>query len=83
MRPERATIDIVPHDDHFLVLICRAPRGAWDELAPDFAFVLRTVEFDPQAVSPTMQGPLRDQQGNGPKARTGRRDALPTVRIKG
>lgn len=56
--PVRATIDVLAHAGGFLVLVCRAPRADWDELAQDFAFVQRTVELDAEALQPTLQGPL-------------------------
>ena len=59
----RATLDVIPHGERFLVLICRAPMAAWDELAQDFAFVRRTLELDPAALSPAPTGPLQEQRG--------------------
>lgn len=53
-----ATVDVTPHGEHFLVLICRAPAQAWDELAADFAFLRRSVELEPQALAPKLQGPI-------------------------
>ena len=90
---ERATIDVIPHNGNYLVLVCRAPRAAWNELAADFAFVLRTAELDPQSVEPRLQGPLLQQQrkqGKQPRLRTvpaakkpAARRPLPTVKIPG
>lgn len=59
--PGQATVDVIPAQGTFLVLVCRAPVASWDELAGDFAFVQRCVEIDPQAVAPRLQGPLADQ----------------------
>lgn len=56
--PLRAEIDVIPQRDGFLVLACRAPSEAWDELAADFAFVRRSIELDPQSLAPRLQGPL-------------------------
>jgi hypothetical protein len=56
--PMRAVLDVTAHGDQHLVLACVAPDSAWDELAADFDFVRRNVEFAPQALRPTMQGPL-------------------------
>jgi len=61
VRGERATIDVVPHDGRFLVLICRAPRAAWDELDADFTFISRTIELDAPALTPPLQGPLDEK----------------------
>lgn len=57
--PMQATVDVVPHGDHYFVLTCRAPARSWAELAGDFAFALDHVEFTPEAVEPPQQGPLR------------------------
>lgn len=57
---ERATIDVVPYEDRFLVVICRAKGPAWDELADDFAFVRRTIELEREALTPVRQGPLAE-----------------------
>lgn len=57
----QATVDVVPHGDHFLVMICRAPSTSWEELEPDFAFFARTVELDPKSVDPPLQGPLAER----------------------
>jgi len=67
--PTRATVDVIPHRDQFLVLVCRAPAMAWEELAPDFAFLLRSVELEPQAVAPVLQGPLAERERQPRKAR--------------
>lgn len=60
---DRATIDVVPFEDRFLVLICRAPRAAWDELSPDFQFVRRTIELDAAGLNPQPTGPLSRDRG--------------------
>ncbi len=60
---DRATIDVIPFEDHYLVLICHAPKRAWDELLPDFEFVRRTVELDAAGLNPSLQGPLRRSRG--------------------
>lgn len=57
-RPWRATLDVLPHRDAFLVLVCLAPERAWEELAADFAFLRRTPELDAQSLAPRLQGPL-------------------------
>ena len=64
---DRATIDVIPFEDHYLVLICHAPKRAWDELLPDFEFVRRTVELDAAGLTPSLQGPLR--RGRGGRSR--------------
>lgn len=66
----QATVDVVPHDGHFLVLVCFAPAKAWDELEPDFGFFGRTVELDPRSVDPPLQGPVAERaaaQRKGPR----------------
>ena len=60
---ERANLDVIPFNDRFLVLICRAPTSAWDELEQDFAFVRRTLELDRAALSPEPTGPLSESRG--------------------
>ena len=60
---QRAMIDVIPFDDRYLVLICRASQRAWDELAPDFAFVRRTIELDAAGLNPKVQGPLSNKRG--------------------
>ncbi|MCB9877367.1 MAG: hypothetical protein H6835_07175 [Planctomycetes bacterium] len=95
-RATRAAIDVIPDGETFLVLICLAPRSAWDELADDFAFVRRAVELQPEALSPKLQGPLdarttlrRSGRGPlpigvpkpGPAERVPTSDAVPNVRI--
>ena len=57
-----ATIDVIPHQGTFLVLVCIARGTAWEELANDFEFVRRSVELEPQALAPTLQGPLADHE---------------------
>ena len=54
----RAEIDVVAHDGRFLACTCLAPVAAWDELAADFAFARRSIEFAAQALQPRLQGPL-------------------------
>jgi hypothetical protein len=54
----RAEIDVMAHQGQFLALVCLAPAPAWDELAADFEFLRRSIELSPQALSPTLQGPL-------------------------
>jgi len=58
----RATLDVIPHEGAFLVLICRAPASAWDELSQDFAFVRRTLELDRASLTPEPTGPLREER---------------------
>ncbi|MGK0519801.1 MAG: hypothetical protein ACJAUC_002503, partial [Planctomycetota bacterium] len=60
---DRAMIDVIPFDNRFLVLICHAPKRAWNELATDFAFVRRTVELDSAGLNPKRQGPLSSRRG--------------------
>ena len=60
---DRAMIDVIPFDDRYLVLICHAPKHAWNELATDFAFVRRTVELDTAGLNPKRQGPLSNRRG--------------------
>lgn len=61
----RATVDVIPQRDRFVVLVCCAPAAAWDELAPDFAFLLRSIELEAQALAPRLQGPLAEGRGKG------------------
>ncbi len=56
----RATVDVIPHHDGFLVLVCVAPTAAWQELAADFAFLRRSVELQRQSLAPRLQGPLAE-----------------------
>lgn len=58
----QATVDVIPHHGHFLVLVCRAPAAAWDELAADFEFLQRSVELEPQSLAPKLQGPVAARQ---------------------
>ena len=60
---ERAAIDVLPSEHGFLVIVCRAPVAAWDELAGDFAFVRRTLELDAALLNPKRQGPLANDRG--------------------
>jgi len=72
--PVRAVIDVIPHRDGFLALVCTAVDASWNELAPDFDFVRRSIELEPQSLAPTLQGPL------APKAKgKGRSAKEPTV----
>jgi hypothetical protein len=57
---QRATVHVIATDAGFLVLAFVAPLAAWDELAADFAFALRSVEVDGPAMAPRLQGPLLD-----------------------
>lgn len=68
---QRATVDVIPHDGSFLVLLCRAPSAAWDELEKDFAFVRRTLELDGAALNPERTGPLRENRGGKMRPPTG------------
>ena len=68
---QRATVDVIPFEQHYLVLICRGKVSAWDELAPDFAFVRRTVELDAPALNPNPQGPLTTKRGGKMRPPTG------------
>lgn len=65
----RATVDVIPQRDRFVVLVCCAPTAAWDELAPDFAFLLRSLELEAQALAPRLQGPLAESGGKGGNAK--------------
>ncbi|MBX3461928.1 MAG: hypothetical protein KF830_02070 [Planctomycetes bacterium] len=58
----QATVDVIPHADHFLVLVCRAPAAAWEELADDFDFLRRSIELEPQSLAPRLQGPIAERQ---------------------
>ncbi|MFN3241369.1 MAG: hypothetical protein ACE37K_07620 [Planctomycetota bacterium] len=90
---QQATVDVIPFDEQFLVLICRAPRTAWNELSSDYAFVRRTIELDGAALNPRRTGPLSDQRGGRmrppvgpvpepqPAPRIGRTDQTNNVRI--
>lgn len=73
----RAEIDVVGHDGGFLACTCLAPSSAWDELAADFAFVRKSVEFNAQALQPRLQGPLAEPAGTAtsPKLAKPRSDA--------
>ncbi|MCU0867465.1 MAG: hypothetical protein MUC36_27085 [Planctomycetes bacterium] len=76
----RAEVDVVPHRGGFLVLVCTAPQTAWDELAGDFTFLRRSVEFEPQALAPTLQGPLAEQSAprRSRPQHPGPQDVVPT-----
>lgn len=65
---QQATVDVIPHRGHFLVLVCRAPAAAWEELARDFAFLLRSLELEPQSLAPTLQGPIKAREQRASKA---------------
>jgi len=66
--PIAATVDVIPHHGRFLVLVCRAPVMAWDELTPDFAFFVRSIELEAQSMTPTLQGPLAERAEGGGRA---------------
>jgi len=68
---QQATVDVIPFDGHFLMLSCRAPIGALDELAGDFAFVRRTIELEGAALNPTTTGPLKQERGGRMRPPTG------------
>ncbi|MEO6596026.1 MAG: hypothetical protein ABIP94_14850 [Planctomycetota bacterium] len=59
----QATVDVIPNRGEFFVLVCRAPRAAWQELASDFDFLRRSIELSPQGLAPTLQGPLAEPSG--------------------
>jgi hypothetical protein len=59
--PFRATLDVIPQRERYLVLVCMAPVAAWDELAADFAFVRRSIELEAQSLAPRLQGPLAEK----------------------
>ncbi|HZN37470.1 MAG TPA: hypothetical protein VFD82_01630, partial [Planctomycetota bacterium] len=67
-RPMRAEIDVMAHQGQFLALVCLAPAAAWDELAADFEFLRRSLELSPQALAPTLQGPLARSKSGTPEA---------------
>lgn len=67
----RAVIDVIPHHDGYLALVCTAPDAAWNELAPDFDFVRRSIELEPQSIAPKLQGPLAPK----PKGKAGGKGA--------
>jgi hypothetical protein len=79
----RAEIDVMAHQGQFLALVCLAPAAAWEELAADFDFLRRSIELSPQALSPTLQGPLAVPKSGTPAgapAKTGaaqKQDAPP------
>ncbi|HEU4418747.1 MAG TPA: hypothetical protein VFT55_07385, partial [Planctomycetota bacterium] len=66
-RPMRAEIAVMAHQGQFLALVCLAPASSWDELAADFDFLRRSLELSPQALAPTLQGPLARSK-SGPTA---------------
>ncbi|MFK7742895.1 MAG: hypothetical protein AB8H80_21465 [Planctomycetota bacterium] len=68
---QKATLDVLPFEDSFLVLVCRAERTAWQELAEDFAFVRRTIELDAAALTPERQGPLSERRGGRMRPKVG------------
>jgi hypothetical protein len=76
----RAEVDVVPHRGGFLVLVCTAPQTAWDELAGDFGFLRRSVEFDPRSLAPKLQGPLAERAAPPPSRpqHPGPQDVVPT-----
>lgn len=69
----QATVDVIPHEGRYLVLVCLARTAAWEELGADFDFLRRSVELEAQAMSPTLQGPLAEPR------RAGRRSPLRAV----
>lgn len=81
--PVQATITVIPHGGRHLVLVCRAPLAAWDELAGDFAFLVRTVELDAQALEPTLQGPLGKPGAGASSSRPSARPAGPAPKRDG
>ena len=60
---EQATLDVIPFGQDYLVLICRAPRATWEELAPDFTFVRSTIELEYAGLNPSPTGPLKAARG--------------------
>lgn len=78
----RAVVDVIPHQDHHLVFVCVAPAKAWDELASDFEFLRRTVELTPQALAPTLQGPLAQRPTNGKRSFAGPQDRVPPPPVR-
>ncbi len=57
--PARAgTVHVIEHRSAFLILCCVVPEARRAELAQDLAFVLRTVELDPEGLEPPPQPEL-------------------------
>lgn len=75
--PMRSTVDVVAHGGHFLVLVCRAPVASWPELAGDFDFVRRSIEFVAAALEPPQQGPLARPGKSGERAAPAPKVAAP------
>lgn len=67
---QRALVEILPHQDHWLVLVCLAPIAAWDELVGDFEFARRSLELEPQSLSPKLQGPIAERATRQKRATT-------------
>jgi hypothetical protein len=72
-----AVVDVVPTKDAHLALICLAPAAAWDELRADFEFVRRTLELEPKAVQPVLQGPLAERPADPASARGASKVRIP------
>jgi hypothetical protein len=82
----RATLHVVPAPDGFLVLVCEAAGGAWDELQHDFDGVVQQLELEPGAVAPLVQP--EPAAGGRPAGTTGApapagtpAPAMPLVRV--
>jgi hypothetical protein len=58
-RELRATVDVLPQGDAFVVVSCVAPRTLWPELVGDFEFAVRGLELDAAAIAPRLQGPVQ------------------------
>lgn len=58
-KAQRATVDVLPHGEAFVVVSCVAPRELWAELAGDFEFAVRNLELDAAAIAPRLQGPVQ------------------------
>lgn len=71
-RDLRATVDVLPHGEAFVVVSCVAPRAVWSELVGDFEFAVRTLELDAAAIAPRLQGPVQ-RRAEAAEASAGRR----------
>jgi hypothetical protein len=77
--PTRAVVDVIPHQDCYLVFVCVAPIAAWDELAGDFAFLRRSIELDARAFVPKLQGPIAERAAKAPRAPAATGNKLPAA----
>jgi hypothetical protein len=65
------------HQGQFLALVCLSPADAWDELAADFDFLRKSIELSPQALSPTLQGPLAHSKSGATDAAPANTSTVP------